>query len=275
MPQVKIEPVEIEAAAIEPVEIEVAEIETAELKTVEVEAIDVEGIDVVAAEIDLQPVSEDSTEFFDSEEIAVEHVNFEFEQSNKLQGMLRQLSVFNDSQCYQSIKNKHRRKYKFRIDLAYLDPRPFRLRNTAWKWLYASLALWVLAGVYVFAGWFDHSSIASLGISTGIIVIALLTLLAFFYRSHDTVYFRSQFGKIRLFELANNNPDKESFRDFVNRIVVQINKSKAAKNMDQSQLLAAELKELRRLKDENIVPEESYEKAKQQIFKHEAFKAAG
>jgi len=100
------------------------------------------------------------------------------------------------------------------------------------------------------------------------------TLLAFFYLSHDTVYFRSQFGKIRLFELANNNPDKDTFRSFVNRIVVQINKSKAAKNMNQSQLLAAELKELRRLKDENIVPVESYEKAKQQIFKHEAFKAA-
>ena len=259
MPHLKVEPVEIEAA---------------ELKTAEVETIDVEGINVVEAEIDLQPVNEDSTEFSDSEEIPVDHINLEFEQNNKLQGILRHITVFNDTQCYQSIKQKHRRKYKFRIDLAYLEPRPFRLRNTAWKWLYASLALWLLAGVFVFAGWFDHLSIASLGIFTTIVVIALLTLLVFFYRSHDTVYFRSQFGKIRLFELENNNPDKESFRGFVNRIVVQINKSKAAKNMDQSQLLAAELKELRRLKDENIVPEESYEKAKQQIFKHEAFKAA-
>ena len=269
MPQVKIDPAEIDLA-----EIEAAKIEGAELKFAEVAAIDVAAIDVVAAEIDLQPVSDEITQFSDNEEVPVEHINYEFEQSHKLQGMLRQLSVFNDSQCYQSIKNKHRRKYKFRLDLAYLDPRPFRLRNIVWNWLYASLALWVLAGVFLFAGWFDHSSITSLGIFTGIIVIALLTLLTFFYLSHDTVYFRSQFGKIRLFELANNNPDKESFHDFVNRIVVQINKSKAAKNMDQSQLLAAELKELRRLKDEKIVPKESYEKAKLQIFKHEAFKAA-
>jgi len=264
MPQVKIEPAEIEAA----------EVEDVQLKSVEVKAIDVESIDVETAEIDLQPLDDEITQFSDNEEIPVEYVNFEFEQSHKLQGMLRQLSVFNDSQCYQSIKNKHRRKYKFRIDLSYLDPRPFRLRNIAWNWLYASLALWVFAAVFVFAGWFDHSSVTSLGIFTGIIVIALLTLLAFFYLSHDTVYFRSQFGKIRLFELANNNPDRELFHDFVNRIVVQINKSKAAKNMNQSQLLAAELKELRRLKDENIVPEDSYEQAKLQIFKHEAFKAA-
>ena len=269
MHQVKIEPAEIEAA-----EIEGAELKSAAVAAIDGSAIDVEGIDLVAAEIDLQPVGDDITQFSDNEEIPVEHINFEFEQSHKLQGMLRQLSVFNDSHCYQSIKNKHRRKYKFRLDLAYLDPRPFRLRNIVWNWLYASLALFVLAGVFVFTGWFDQSSVTSLGIFTGIIVIALLTLLTFFYLSHDTVYFRSQFGKIRLFELANNNPDKESFRDFVNRIVVQINKSKAAKNMNQSQLLAAELKELRRLKDENIVPEEAYEKAKLQIFKHEAFKAA-
>jgi hypothetical protein len=269
MPELKIQPAEIEAAEIEGVELK-----SAAVAAIDGAAINIEGIDAVAAEIDLQPVGDEITQFSDNEEIPVEHINFEFEQSHKLQGMLRQLSVFNDSQCYQSIKNKHRRKYKFRLDLAYLDPRPFRLRNIVWKWLYASLALWVLAGVFVLAGWFDQSSIASLGSFTGIIVIALLTLLTFFYLSHDTVYFRSQFGKIRLFELANNNPDPESFRGFVNQIVVQINKSKTAKNMDQSQLLAAELRELRRLKDEKIVPEESYQKARRQIFKHAAFKAA-
>jgi hypothetical protein len=274
MPEVNIKPAEIEAAEIEGVELKSAAVAATDGAAINIEGIDVEGTDAVAAEIDLQPVGDEITQFSDNEEIPVDHINFEFEQSHKLQGMLRQLSVFNDSQCYQSIKNKHRRKYKFRLDLAYLDPRPFRLRNIVWKWLYASLALWVLAGVFVLAGWFDQSSIASLGSFTGIIVIALLNLLTFFYLSHDTVYFRSQFGKIRLFELANNNPDTESFRGFVNQIVVQINKSKAAKNMDQSQLLAAELKELRRLKEEKIVPEESYQKARLQIFKHAAFKAA-
>ena len=225
-------------------------------------------------EIDLQPLEDEVTQFSDDEKILVDHVNFEFEQSHKLRGMYRKLTIFNDTQCYQSIKNKHRRKYKFRLNLAHLDPRPFRLRNIVWKWLYASLALWCSAAVIVFGGWFNSSSLISLGIFTGVIVAALLTLLTFFYLSHDTVYFRSQFGKIRLFELANNNPGKDDFRDFINKIVVQINKSKAAKGMNQSQLLAAELKELRRLKDEKIVPEESYEKAKQLIFKHGAFKAA-
>jgi len=230
-------------------------------------------VNIESDEIDLQPLEDESTQFSDDERIPVNHVNFEFEQSHKLRGMYRKLTIFNDTQCYQSIKNKHRRKYKFRLNLAFLDPRPFRLRNIAWKWLYASLALWCSAAVILFTEWFERSSVVSLGIFTGIIVAALLALLAFFYLSHDTVYFRSQFGKIRLFELANNNPSRDDFRDFINKIVVQINKSKAAKGMNQSQLLAAELKELRRLKDEAIVPEGSYEKAKMLIFKHEAFKA--
>ncbi len=224
-------------------------------------------------EIDLKPV-EDITAFSDNEKIPVEHVNIEFEQSNKLQGMLRQLTVFNDSQCYQKIKHKHRRKYKFRINLAYLDPRPFRIRRIVWKWLYASLALWALDAGLLLTDWFNPGFAIFFGIVTITTVTALITLLTFFYLSHDTVYFRSNFGKIRLLELSNNNPDKKSFHVFVNKIVVQINKSKTAKNMNQSQFLTSELKELRRLKDESIVTEESYQRAKRRIFKHEAFRSA-
>jgi hypothetical protein len=230
-------------------------------------------VNIESDEIDLKPV-EDITEFSDNEQVPVEHVNFEFEQSNKLQGMERHLTVFNDSQCYQKIKHKHRRKYKFRVDLTYLDPRPFHIRHIEWKWLYASLALWILDAILLFTDWFSAGSIVFLGAITCITVVALMTMLAFFYLSHDTVYFRSRFGKIRLLELANNNPNKDSFRDFVNKLVVQINKSKSAKGLDQGQMLTSELKELRRLKDESILPEESYEKAKRRIFRHEAFKTS-
>ena len=226
-----------------------------------------------SAEIDLQAIEDETTQFSDEEAISVEHTNFEFEQFHKLRGVHRQLTVFNDSQCYQKIKNKHRRKYKFRLDLAYLDPRPFRIRNIVWKWLYASLALWGLGIVLIVAGLFDTSSINIMGLFTAIAVIATITLLAFFYLSYDIVYFRSQYGKIRLLELENKRPNPQKFTAFLNQLVVQINKSKSARGLSQSKFLAAELKELRRLKNEAILPEESYEKAKKVIFKHEAFKS--
>ena len=227
-----------------------------------------------STEIELHGVEDETTQFSDSEHVPVDHVNFEFEQSHTFRGVLREITIFNDNQCYQKIKLKHRRKYKFRLDLGYLDPRPFRNRNIAWNWLYGSLAMWLLAIVFVVAGWFDTSSIQLMGLFAGITLIAVITMMAFFYLSYDTVYFRSQYGKIRLLELENKQPNQKSFTTAVNKIVIHINKSKSAKGLSPGKLLAAELKELRRLRDEAIVPRESYEKAKKLIFKHEAFKSA-
>jgi hypothetical protein len=100
-----------------------------------------------------------------------------------------------------------------------------------------------------------------------------MTLMAFFYYTRDTVFFRTQYGKIKLVEVINKNPDTDSFRSFITKFVMQINKCKTAKGFNQNKFLARELQELRRLKDETVIPEASYEKAKRLIFKHEAFSA--
>ncbi|NCF36058.1 MAG: hypothetical protein GWP56_06685, partial [Gammaproteobacteria bacterium] len=52
------------------------------------------------------------------------------------------------------------------------------------------------------------------------------------------------------------------------------NKSKTAKNLNQTKFLARELQELRRLKDETVIPTDSYEKAKKLIFTHKAFSSS-
>jgi hypothetical protein len=232
-------------------------------------------VNVESVEIDLEPLEDSTTtNFSDNEQIPVEHVNFEFEQVNKLHGVNRHFTVFNDTHLYQSIKIKHQRKYKFRIDLAYLDPRPFRIRVKAWKWLYLSLALLGLDAALFFSGWLDTFSLSFFGAFTAITVGAIVCLLAFFYNSHDKVFFRTQYGKIRLVELVNKNPDNAGFRRFVNKFIMQIKKCKTAKGLNQNKFLARELRELRRLKDEAIIPTGSYEKAKQLIFKHKAFNAA-
>ncbi len=230
---------------------------------------------IESVEIDLEPVEDDTTtNFSDNEQIPVEHVNFEFEQLSKSRGIYRHFTIFNDTHCYQSVKIKHQNKYKFRIDIAYLDPRPFRIRVKPWKWLYACLALLGLDLVLIFTGWLDTSSVNFLGAFTAVTVVAVMCLLAFFHYSRDKVIFRSQYGRVKLVELINKNPDNEKFRSFINKFVMQINKSKTAKGLNQSKFLALELRELRRLKDEAIVAEGSYERAKRLIFKHEAFSSS-
>ena len=231
-------------------------------------------VNIESTEIDLEPFEDDTTNFTDEENIPVEHINFEFEQQNKLHGIFRKYTIFNDTHCYQSIKNKHQRKHKYRIDISYLDPRPFRVRVREWKWLYGSGALFALAAALIFAGWLDKSSITFLGVFIGVLVVAIMSLLAFFYHSRDRVFFRSQYGKIKLIELINKNPDVESFRSFINKFVMQVKKAKTAKGLNQTKFLARDLQELRRLKDETVIPNESYEKAKKLIFSHKAFSAA-
>ncbi len=226
-------------------------------------------------EIDLQPIEDEhTTNFLDDGQIQIEHVNFEFAQVSQLQGISRKLMVFNDTHCYQTIKDKHQRKYKYRIHLACLDTRLFRVRTVKWNWLYASLALWLLDTLLVYMALTKTPSMIFLGLSVATTTTALLTLLAFFYYFRDTVIFRSQYGKVKLLEVINKNPDRDSFRSFISTFVAQINKSKADTGFNQNQFLVRELQELRRLKDETVISEASYEKAKRLIFKHEAFNAA-
>ena len=57
-------------------------------------------VKIESDEIDLQPFEDDhTTNFSDNDRIPVEHVNFEFAQVNKLQGISRKLTVFNDTHC--------------------------------------------------------------------------------------------------------------------------------------------------------------------------------
>ena len=231
-------------------------------------------VNIESTEIDIESFEDDTTNFTDAENIPVEHINFEFEQQDKLRGLYRKITIFNDTHCYQSIKNKHQRKYKYRIDIAFLDPRPFRRRVRERKWLYGSIALFGLALALVLGGWLDTSSITYLGLFIGVLVVAIMSLLAFFYYSRDHVFFRSRYGKIKLIELINKNPEADSFRSFINKFVMQIKRSQTAKKMNQHKFLARELQELRRLKNESVVPDASYEKAKKLIFSHKAFSAA-
>jgi len=227
--------------------------------------------DIDSDQIEMESFVDDITDITDGEQVSVEHVNFEIVQNSKMHGIYRKVTVFNDYFCDQIVQTKHHRKYKYRIDLAYLDPRPFRSRLRVWRWLYIALGMLGLDAILLLAGVIDTSSINFLGLFVGLLVVSTMSLLAFFYYSRDRVFFRTQYGKIRLVELINNNPDRKRFRTFVNNFVMQINKTKTARGFNQAKYLARELKELRRLTEEAVIPVKSYEKAKQLIFKHKAF----
>ncbi len=222
---------------------------------------------------------DDITLFTDEEHVVLDTVDFEFEQSSKIRGIYRKITIFNGNHCYQSIKNKHQRKYKYRVDIAYLNPHPFREHNIARKWLYASIAFFVISLILLLAGWLNDAlgSAMSIYYSTSLILsisAACITLLLFAHNTYDKVIFKTQFGNVKVIELVNKYPDKDAFRQFVGRFIIQVKKARANKKFTTSKFLARELREIRRLRNETVVTEEEYESAKTIIFQHNSFKAS-
>lgn len=228
-------------------------------------------------EIELE-TSEETTWFSDDEKVAIEKINLEFEQTIKYRGIYRKITIFNDHHCYQSIKNKHQRKYKYRVDLSFLDPRPFRVRKVAWNWLYGSVGLAIISLIMIYLGWFSDQFKPSSYYETSLIVVfsaMLISLLLFAHNSYDKVIFKSQYGRVKFIEILNKYPNKSSFRKFLTRFVIQVKNEKAKRVYSQSKFLTRELQELRRLKNEEVISEREYESGKKFIFKHNAFQSTG
>ncbi|MCZ6882822.1 MAG: hypothetical protein O7F15_07455, partial [Gammaproteobacteria bacterium] len=186
------------------------------------------------------------------------------------------LTIFNGNYCYQAIKNKHQRKYKYRVDLSYLDPRPSRERHIAWKWLYATLGLAMLGALMIYGAWFANwiePSVYYLVFLVIDISATLICLLLFMHNTYDRILFKSQYGRIKLIELLNRYPNKKTFREFVSRFILQIKQAAKAKDFNQSTFLSQELVELRRLKGETVITDTEYEIAKTAILKHKGFQA--
>lgn len=225
-------------------------------------------------QIELESFVDDVGDITDIGRLPIEPVNFDLVQTSRLHGYYRKVTVFKDFYCHQLVNSKHRKPLEYRIDLTYLDPRPFRSQRRAMRWLYAGLALLGIDAVMLIAGLVDTSSINFLGLFLGLLVVGTLSLLAYFYYSRDRVFFRTRYGKIKLVELTNNSPNRKRFRAFIKQFVAQINKTQSARGFNQAKSLARELKELRRLKEAAVLPDKSYQKAKQLIFSHKAFTKA-
>ena len=227
-------------------------------------------------EIELE-TSAETTWFSDDEEVKIEKINLEFEQSSKIRDIYRKITIFNQHHCYQTIKNKRKGKYKYRVDLSFLDPRPFRQRKIAWRWFMTSVALALISAGMIYMGWVAKTITPTLnyGIAAAVVVVAMLiSLRQFINNTHDKIIFKSQYGRVKYIEVINKYPDKKSFRKFLGSFVNQVKNEKAKRNYSIAKFLARELQELRRLKNEEVITEKEYQSGKKAIFKHKSYQVS-
>lgn len=228
-------------------------------------------------EIDLT-TEEDITLFTDDERVSVNKVNREFRQESKLKGLINEFTIFNDNQCYQKVIKKHGGRHKFRVNLSYLDPEPRRERKLADSWLVTAAISAILAFLLIYLGWFSDNSA---GLHTQLLYILLCTTVSFsciafmiaILKTRDRLVIYSKCGRAPVLQLINNNPDRESFLKFMNCLSRHILLSRKNISCSATELLAMELKELRRLKDEGVINGSQYDISKQRIFSNKAFVA--
>jgi hypothetical protein len=195
----------------------------------------------------------------------------EFTQQNWLKGQFHQCEIYRQHYIFQTIK-RHRDKVclNYRVNLAWLNPKPEVVQKIAWKWASTALAtaMWSLVLFYVayFSGMhIDHIESAAILMST----ITVISLCMFFYRSENKLVFNSYLSSVPLVELDYQKPDQASFDAFVTDIRNGI--YAGWQDKDIQQMLTGEIRELRRLRDAGIINEKIYLKARTTIFNHREY----
>ncbi|MDX1805116.1 MAG: hypothetical protein R3292_13680 [Alcanivorax sp.] len=143
------------------------------------------------------------------------------------------------------------------FNLAFLAPRPQRIRTIAWVSIGFSLAFVVAAGLA-----FARSQIP---LALGAAGVAMVLGVVAFLRCSDRLLFYTRTGGIPAFDLRNRLTDRRQLQSLLE--ILESRSKAAAKCLPAgSQRLAAEVAEHRRLMLSGWLKPHSYERAKKRIF---------
>ncbi|MCK4841213.1 MAG: hypothetical protein KAT04_04945 [Methylococcales bacterium] len=226
-------------------------------------------------------LEDDEGSIFADEKIVVTKINKEFKQQDKLKGVERQFTIFNNIYCSQMVNKKHGKKQNFYVNLTYLNVKPQHVFSIAWNCLITTAVFFIVSILFVYLEWFSSAdgwfkslqidgAIVSVSVSLTVslcVIFLLMTIL----RTHDSFFLLSRHGGIPILEFQNNKPEKKSFDLFFDKLKAHIVKAQQISKLEPTRQLTLELKELRRLKDEKMIAEDLYEKAKNTIFSNSAF----
>lgn len=202
------------------------------------------------------------------DEAALNNITLNLVQIDKLNRQTKRACVYDDRFIgiqfydYRSPKN-------YWVNLLSLDFKPQRQRNIKWLWVVTFLGLFNLAFITVYLD-LNTTLLPNvpymLSVAVALFTLSFLSLLILRRNYKDTISFYTMHGQIPLVELIYNQPTKAEFHDFIVALSNKIQTLKKATYFDQSQQLAAELAEHRRLRNDGIISQELYQTAKKRIF---------
>lgn len=197
-------------------------------------------------------------------------VNREITQRSTINGCQAHFRIFNDR--YLGIWTERfgsgTKGYSF--DIRYLNPKPRRQLHISWGWLglaAALLCIAVMLGITINQAPPPAVSHPALPFALGAGGAGMIALAVAMYRSGLRLAWFSLHGRIRLVELMIDQPSRADVQAFASDLKDRIMRAHNAQKVDPALWLSAELREHRRLKEEGILTEAIYAKAKERILR--------
>ena len=163
-----------------------------------------------------------------------------------------------------------RNEIRYDINLAMMEPWPIRHRKISWRWLslvIVMLALSTALGIYMSLNADNLNYGFWIPLLAGAIFFTLGAIILFIIKSPNVMEFRSRYGGCVLISMFYRKPNNRDFNEFVEQLKNRILGATQQLTIDKSQMLAIELKELRRLTSEGAISDADYARAKDRIFR--------
>jgi hypothetical protein len=163
-----------------------------------------------------------------------------------------------------------KRKRKYLVHLALLNPRPkrsFNINKTLFYFLLVFALLFCLTLFLKIHGLeilHDTYTYAAIGLFAG---ISFLLLYKIVKSTRNSLIFYTAHGRIPLVEILSRNPDRVHYKEFISELKKDISRFRKDERYAGQGLLSAELNEHRRLLESGIISNKEYERAKKNIFR--------
>ncbi|VAX01368.1 hypothetical protein MNBD_GAMMA22-1929 [hydrothermal vent metagenome] len=161
---------------------------------------------------------------------------------------------------------KSRGKTKFDIDLIALSPDSHTRINLAWHWMVAMMITLAVIVATLAASQFITNNIILEYKKYFLLLVVMLFIIftiLFLVFSNRKRIFTTRHSKLPIVEILISNPNKSSYKSFIDGLENEIIISCQNRQLNQKQQRAGELKTLRRLSEQGFISKADYEQSKQ------------
>jgi hypothetical protein len=182
-------------------------------------------------------------------------------------GQQREYQIVNGRNIRIAIGSKSKHKI-YTIPMLALAGKSKSRLQIAWGWLWLAVTGFIAIPVYLFGKTllgldtrsFDFAILAML------VVAALIGCIMLVVNSSRTRIFFTAYSKVPLFDILIGKPDYQSYKRFLNVLDGYLHKTREFWGLKIDQQIAGEIRMLRRLASEGVIPQKVYEEAKDKLF---------